>query len=201
MIRTFLFDLGNVLLFFSHERMCAQLGALCGRTAGEMRAILMDSGLSDEYERGRLSESEFHRRLEGLLGMELDLAGLQQAGGDIFDLNPPMVPLLDTLRARGHRLVLLSNTNETHIHWIRRRFDVLDRFDDLVLSYRVGEMKPHPAIYEAALAVIGCAPGECFYTDDVPAYVERGREFGLEAEVFVSPATLRAHLAARGVQI
>lgn len=201
MIRTFLFDLGNVLLFFSHERMCAQLGALCGRTSGEMRAILMDSGMNDEYECGRLSESQFHRCLEELLGMELDLARLQQAGGDIFDLNPPMLPLLDALRARGHRLVLLSNTNEMHINWIRRRFDVLDRFDDLVLSFRVGAMKPQAAIYQAALDAIDCAPGECFYTDDVPEYVERGREFGLEAEVFVDAESLGANLAARGVRL
>lgn len=201
MIRTFLFDLGNVLLFFSHERMCAQLGALCGRTAGEMRALLMDSGLSDAYEQGRLTEAEFHRSLEKRLGTELDLAGLQRAGGDIFELNPPMVPLLDALRARGHRLVLLSNTNETHINWIRRRFDVLDRFDDLVLSYRVGAMKPHPAIYEAALAAVGCAPGECFYTDDMPEYVARGREFGLEAEVFMGVEALRTQLVARGLEM
>jgi putative hydrolase of the HAD superfamily len=166
-----------------------------------MRVLLMDSGLNDQYEQGRLSESEFHRRLEVRLGMELDLDGLQQAGGDIFELNPPMLPLLDALRARGHRLVLLSNTNETHINWIRRRFDVLDRFDDLVLSYRVGAMKPHPAIYEAALAAIGCAPGECFYTDDMPEYVERGREFGLIGEVFTGAEALCQQLTKRGIEL
>lgn len=201
MIRTFLFDLGNVLLFFSHDRMCAQLGGICGVSSGEMRTLLMDSGLHDDYERGRLLETEFQQRLESLLGRNLDLAALQQAGGDIFESNPPMLPILDVLRARGHRLVLLSNTNETHINWVRGHFDVLQRFDDCVLSFRVGAIKPEPAIYEAALRAIECEPEECFYTDDVPAYVERGREVGLQAEVFGGVEELRAKLLVRGIEI
>ena len=201
MIRTFLFDLGNVLLYFSHERMCAQLGALCGRSPGEMRTLLMESGLHDDYERGRLTEAVFRERLESLLGLELDLAELQRAGGDIFESNPPMLPILDALRARGHRLVLLSNTNETHINWVRGHFDVLQRFDDCVLSFRVGAIKTEPAIYEAALRTIQCEPGECFYTDDIPAYVDRGREFGLEGEVFTGAEDLRTQLNSRGIDI
>jgi putative hydrolase of the HAD superfamily len=201
MIRTFLFDLGNVLLYFSHERMCAQLGALCGRSAREMRGLLIDSGLHDEYERGRLSETAFQHRLESLLERDLDLASLQRAGGDIFESNPPMLPVLDILRARGHRLVLLSNTSETHINWVRGNFDVLQRFDECVLSFRVGAIKPEVAIYEAALRAIQCEPGECFYTDDIPAYVDRGREFGLQAEVFAGVEDLRTQLQARGIGI
>jgi putative hydrolase of the HAD superfamily len=201
MIRTFLFDLGNVLLYFSHERMCAQLGALCGRSDREMRTLLMDSGLHDDYERGRLSEAVFQQRLESLLEQDLDLTDLQRAGGDIFESNPPMLPVLDALRARGHRLVLLSNTNETHINWVRGHFDVLRRFDECVLSFRVGAIKPESAMYEAALRAIQCRPEECFYTDDIPAYVVRGREFGLQAEMFTGVDELRGQLNARGIEI
>jgi putative hydrolase of the HAD superfamily len=201
MIRTVLFDLGNVLLYFSHERMCAQLGALCGRSILEMRTLLMESGLHDEYERGRLSEAAFQKRLESLLEQDLDLVELQRAGGDIFESNPSMLPVLDALRARGHRLVLLSNTNETHINWVRGNFDVLQRFDECVLSFRVGAIKPEPAIYQAALKAIQCEPGECFYTDDIPAYVDRGRGFGLEGEVFMGVEELRSQLMARGIEI
>jgi putative hydrolase of the HAD superfamily len=201
MIRTVLFDLGNVLLYFSHERMCAQLGALCGRSPRELRTLLMDSGLNNEYECGRLSEKSFHKRLESLLEQDLDLVELQRAGGDIFESNPSMLPVLDALRARGHRLVLLSNTNETHINWVRGNFDVLQRFDECVLSFRVGAMKPESAIYEAALKAIECRPEECFYTDDIPAYVDRGREFGLQAEVFSGAENLRGQLIAREIEI
>lgn len=201
MIRTFLFDLGNVLLYFSHERMYAQIAALCGRTPEEVRRVLVDDGLGDAFESGRLSAAEIHRELEQRLRSPLDRTELSRAVGDIFESNADMLPVLDTLKRTGRRLVLLSNTNATHIDWIRGRFDVLSRFDAQVLSHEVGAMKPEDAIYEAALRVIDCEPGECFYTDDIPRYVERGRDFGLHAAVFTGAQELRRQLAPRGVSI
>lgn len=200
MIRTFLFDMGNVLVMFSHQRMCEQIGALCGWTGDEVRRILFDSGLQWELERGRISERDIHRRLEGLVGQTLNFQEFEQAGSDIFELNRPIVTLLDELKSRGHRLVLLSNTSRAHFEFIRREFDVLERFDAFVLSYEAGAIKPESAIFEAALERIACAPEECFYTDDIADYVERARRFGLQAEVFVDVPTLVQQLAPRGVR-
>lgn len=201
MIETFLFDMGNVLVHFSHDQMCAQIGALCGRTADEIRFLLIDSGLQWEFERGRLIEAEFHDRLQKLTATELDFGALVHAGSDIFQLNEPMVPLLDALRAQDYRLVLLSNTSISHFQFVSRHFDILDRFDEFVLSCRVGALKPEPAIFEAALRVIDCDPRHCFYSDDIPAYVAAGRGHGLQAEVFTDATRLVEHLAARGVEL
>lgn len=201
MIRTFLFDLGNVLLYFSHERMFAQIAEVCGRPPDEVRRVLVDEQLGDAFETGRLTADALHRELEQRLAAHLDRSALSRAVGDIFESNVDMLPVLDALRQRGHRLVLLSNTNSTHIDWVRSRFDVLGRFDALVLSYEVGAMKPADAIYEAALRVIDCDPQECFYTDDIPRYVDRGRAFGLQASVFTGAEDLRNELATRGVVV
>jgi len=198
-IRTCLFDMGNVLLYFSHERMCRQISELCGRTANDVRRLLFDTGLQLDFERGRLSESEFHRRFEAAAEVEIDLAALRCAGSDIFELNEPLPAILDALKRRGIRLVLLSNTSVAHFDWVREKFDVMDRFDAFVVSYEVGAAKPEPAIYEAALRTIGCPPSECFYTDDVAEYVDTGRRFGLQAETFTGANALRRHLAARGI--
>lgn len=200
-LRTILFDLGNVLVHFSHERMYTQIGQICGRPQAEIRMLVEDSGLGTAFERGHISEQQFHQHLEQQLDSPLDLAALRRAVADIFELNTPMMPVLSRLREAGHRLVLLSNTNETHIAWIRDRFDVLDHFDTLVLSYEVGAVKPEDAIYRAALAAIDCNPSECFYTDDIPQYVDRARMHGLQAEVFTGAEALRSHLRQRGVNL
>jgi len=198
-IRTCLFDMGNVLVYFSHEKMCEQMGALCGRSAPEIRERLLDSGLLSDFERGLFSKEEFHRKFEQAVEARIDFDDLRQAGSDIFWLNEPLVPLLDQLKVQGHRLVLLSNTSLWHFEVVRDRFDVLQRFDDYVISCEVGAVKPEAAIFEAALQKIECAPAECFYTDDVAEYIERGRGFGLQADVFVDAQTLAAHLQDRGV--
>jgi HAD superfamily hydrolase (TIGR01509 family) len=129
----------------------------------------------------------------------VELMALRRAASDIFDENRSMIPVLDELQQRGHRLVLLSNTNMSHIHYIRESYDVLERFDDLVLSYEVRAVKPEPHIFEEALRRIDCAPQECFYTDDISEYVDRGRTFGLQAEVYHDTPSFLSHLRQRGI--
>ena len=199
MIRTCLFDLGNVLVRFSHKTMYGQIGALCGRSHEQIRDLLLDSGLQEEFETGRISPVEFHEKLQAMVGVEIDPGELQRVGSDIFSLIEPMPAILDALKARGHRLVLMSNTSVTHFEFIREHFDVLPRFDQYVLSYEVGAIKPRPAIFQAAIKAIDCAPEECFYTDDISEYVTAARTYGFQADVFTDPPTLLAQLRRHGV--
>ena len=201
MIDTFLFDMGNVLVHFSHPRMCEQLAKVCGTDAEEIRSLLFDRGWENELERGEVTEPEFQRRLESHFDRSFDLAELIHAASDIFELNSSIVPILKSLRKQGKRLVLMSNTSVSHLEFVRREFEVLHDFDDFVLSYAVGAMKPEPAIYQAALAKILCPPERCFYTDDIVPYVEQGRRHGLQAEVFTTSDALREQLAQRGIVI
>ena len=81
--------------------------------------------------------------------------------------------------ARRYRLVLVSNTNALHFEMLRETYGhLLRHFDDLVLSYEVRAMKPQPEIFQAAVERAGCLPQECFYTDDIAAYVEAARRDG-----------------------
>jgi putative hydrolase of the HAD superfamily len=200
-LKTILFDMGNVLVFFCHEKMCRQIGELCGRTSDEVRAHLLDSELQWEFERGLLSEELFKLRLEALLGHPLNSLELQHAAGNIFELNETIVPVLDALKSQGLRLVLLSNTCLTHVKFIRQTWNVLDRFDQLVVSYEAGAIKPEDRIYEAALRAIECEPSECLYFDDIAAYVEKGRTLGLRAEVFTTTEQALLHLRQHGVEL
>src|SRR4051812_24573253 len=163
--------------------MCAQMGALCGKSGDDIRRLLFDTGLQMHFERGTVSEDEFHRRLEEAVAGKFELPALRVAASDIFELDETMPPILDALKEQGYRLVLLSNTCVAHFEHVSNSFDVLNRFDHHVVSFRVGACKPDAAIFEAALEAIHCKPHECFYTDDIPAYVEAARRFGLQAEV------------------
>ncbi|QDV16848.1 Alpha-D-glucose-1-phosphate phosphatase YihX [Gimesia panareensis] len=201
MIRTFLFDMGNVLAFFSHDRMCEQMGALCGRSREEIQSLLIDSGKQWEFERGQLSSEEFHQWFEEAVGQSVSFEELVRAGSDIFELNASIVPVLDRLKDRGHRLVLLSNTCISHFDFIWNEYDVLQRFDDFATSYKAGAIKPEPAIFDYALEKIQCAPEEAFYTDDIPHYVDVARGLGIQAEVFTDTPSLIQHLSARGIEV
>ncbi len=206
MIRTFLFDMGNVLLHFSHQKMCRQIGELCNASADEIHQLLFDSGLQLDFERGRYSKEEFHALVNQCrpnrgANVEFGLEDFMRASSDIFELNAPMLPVLDALKVRGHRLLLLSNTSIAHVEFIQRQFDLLHRFDDFILSYEAGATKPDPAIYAAALEKIDCDPTECFYTDDIAEYVAAGRSHGFHAEVFSDARTLIGQLENHAISL
>jgi len=200
-IQTFLFDMGNVLVSFCHDRMCRQMGELCGRSGPEIRKLLIDTGLQWEFERGQVTPEEFHLRFEAAVETEVDRDRLAVASSDIFTPNESLSPVLLQLKSCGHRLVLLSNTTLWHFEFVRERFDVLKPFDDYVLSCRAGAMKPDAPIFEAALRAIHCDPADCFYTDDIPDYIAAGRKHGLDAEVFFDTEALILQLRQRGITI
>lgn len=201
MIRTCLFDMGNVLLHFSHDRMCQQMGTLCGKTGDDLRRLLLDSGVQWEFERGMMSAEEFHRRFQEMVGTMVDFDKLIIAASDIFELNRPMTGILQSLKDQSLRLVLFSNTSVWHYEFIKKRFEILDYFDEHVVSFEVGAIKPEPEMYQAGLRAIRCTPQECFYTDDIPRYIEASRKHGFDAEVFTDPDRLRRQLAARGIMV
>lgn len=201
MIRTILFDMGNVLVQFSHERMCEQMADACGMSTFEMRQRLFPSGLLIDFECGRLSPDEFLRKLVGHEADNVDPEAVRVACCDIFSPMPGISDVLRAIRRRGLRLVLLSNTSIWHYEWVRSQFDVLAPFDAAVTSFEAGAIKPESVIYETALERIDCPAENCFYTDDIVENIEIGRTFGLNAEVFTSTADLVQQLADRGIAL
>ena len=195
---TFLFDLGNVLVHFSTDVWNRQLAEVGGVSIDAIARLRADPAIAS-YERGEITTDELHRWFERSVGNTVDPDAFAIAYSNIFNLNSPMIPVLDALRARGHRLVLLSNTSALHIDWVGARFDVLERFDALVLSHRAGVMKPDPAIFAAAIAVLGCPPDACLYTDDIVRYVDAAKTHGLRATVFTTTERYVADLADHGI--
>ena len=196
------FDVGNVLLKFSHERQCAQMAAVANVDVVTMQRAIFDAGLFGRCERGELSEQEIYEELCAALDVRPDFEALKRAGSDIFWCHTPMVPVIGHLMAAGHRLGILSNTSESHWSWIADgRYAILpNSFEQLVLSHEVGAMKPDEKIYRVAIERAGVPPGEIFFTDDKPENVEAARQLGIDAEPFTSVEALVRQLRARGIR-
>lgn len=198
-IKTCLFDMGNVLVNFSHEKMCSQIGVLCAKTGSEIHELLFGSGLQRRFECGELGKEEFASELEGIVNTQFDLDELILAGSDIFDPNQKMFALLEELSQKNIRLVLLSNTSIGHYEFVERTYDLLRYFHAEVLSFQVGAVKPDDEIYLAALDKIDCTPEECFFTDDIPEYVTAAKLHGIRAELFQNAEACRQSLVEYGV--
>jgi glucose-1-phosphatase len=202
------FDLGNVLLYFSHERACRQMAEAASTgeieiTPTDVRRAVFESGLEDLYETGQITTAEFYVQFCRQTGTRPDLDRLMHAASDIFWANDSLLPLLGELRLSGHRLGLLSNTNEVHWeHVSQGQYGLLPgAFDVLALSYQMGTMKPRHDIFHQAAELAGVAPREIFYTDDRPEHIAAAREVGYDAVQYNDTPSLLAELQRRGIAI
>src|SRR5262245_7118149 len=100
----FFFDMGNVVLRFSHERMAEQMARVAGIEPRIAWRILFDDGLEWAYERGELTRDEFYGRFCEAAGTRADINLLDEAANDIFELNSPIVGPVGRLALAGFRL-------------------------------------------------------------------------------------------------
>lgn len=202
MIKAVIFDLGGVIVPLDFDRGYDRLASRCSRTVQEIRAAIGATDLVERFECGAIAPRDFARELSAAVGLSgCGYEDFCDLWSSIF-LPHTLIPesLLASLRGR-YRLLLLSNTNAIHFAMIRANYPLLEHFDELVLSYEVGAMKPSPAIYEAAVERAGCLPGECFFADDIPAYVEGARRAGIDAVRFESSAQVVRELTLRGIAV
>lgn len=199
MIKSIIFDLGRVIVPIDFSLAYARVERLSGIPAASIPARIASSGLVEQFESGRISPRDFASALSRHLGFEASYKEFCDLWNSIF-LPEPLIPesLLAALAAR-YRLVLLSNTNAIHFEMIRENYPLLRYFQSFVLSYEVGAMKPEPAIYRCAIRESGCLPAECFFTDDIGAYIEAAKGQGIDAVQFLSARQIENELRARGV--
>jgi FMN phosphatase YigB (HAD superfamily) len=199
-IQAVIFDLGKVLIAFDFQRIYDRMQALSGHPVAEIRRRIAATGLVPKLESGQIGSREFVARLGEALDVTFGYAQFKEMWSSIF-LPGTLVPesLVAGLKKR-HRLVLLSNTNEMHFEMLERTYPILGYFENRVLSHQVGAQKPSPLIYRKAVELAGCLPEECFFTDDIPEYVEAARNLGIDAVQFHSAGQLQEELTRRNIR-
>src|SRR6266480_3762017 len=200
MIKTVIFDLGKVIVPFDFTRGYRKLEGLCAYSAAEIPRLLASNDLVERFESGTLEPEDFVRELSKTLELRVDYNQFCEIWNSVF-LPQTLIPesMLKGIKER-YRLILLSNTNAIHFKMLEQSYPCLRHFDDMVLSYRVGALKPAPAIYREAIARAECRPEECFFTDDIADYVAAAKREGIDAVQFESCEQLERELRARGVR-
>jgi glucose-1-phosphatase len=194
------FDLGKVLLDFSFQRMCRQMGAVAGMEADQVAALLA-AGLQADYETGKLDSRAFHERFCRESGTHSDYDAFFRAFNEIFTPIVSMLPVVSQLYQAGYRLGVLSNTCEGHWSFCLRKHSILrELFSIYALSYEIGAMKPSATIFCRAVELAGCRPEEIFYADDMAGHIAGARGAGIDAVVYETTAQLVEKLRKRGVE-
>jgi 2-haloacid dehalogenase len=113
----------------------------------------------------------------------------------------PVVEILYQLRARGYRLVALSNWADETFQQVRHQYEFMDWFEDIIISGAVKLVKPDPRIFELLLKRIQRPAEACVLIDDSRANIEVARQLGMQTIHFQSPEQLVVELGEMGIPI
>ncbi|ALJ06604.1 haloacid dehalogenase [Pseudalgibacter alginicilyticus] len=167
MIKTLIFDFGNVFINLDIEG--AHKYALetfnINTLSEEMTAF------NSLYEQGLISTDEF---------LEFYAENFPKLSNDnlinvwnimLKDFPKHRLEFIKHLKASSkYKLILLSNTNELHINWIKENVSFYDDFkncfDAFYLSHEINLRKPHNAIFEFVLNENNLKSNECLFIDD-----------------------------------
>jgi glucose-1-phosphatase len=202
LIKTILFDFGNVLAFFDHQRAVQRLLPHTDLSAEQIVALMYSDHLEDRYERGEVTTDEVFAIACERGGLRCSQKEFVAAFCDIFWPNPPMVELIPRLKRKGYRLVLASNTNAAHYEAYSAAFkDTLAHFDGIAVSHEARARKPHAKFFEHAHALAKCERNECLFVDDLIDNVIGAREFGWNGVHYTKFDVLIPALRVAGVRV
>jgi putative hydrolase of the HAD superfamily len=199
MIKTVISDLGKVIIFFDNQIFFEKMAEFCPFTSEEIRRLaFIESNFRESFDAGKITPEEFYAIVVRKLEAEIDYKGFFSIYNNVFSLNPPVLDIMQRLK-RNYRMVLLSNTDVMRFGFIKKKFPEIMVFDEYVLSYEVGFLKPHPQMYKNALKKAEAAPGECIFIDDIKENVQSAEELGIRGVQFGTQINLESVLKGMGL--
>ena len=167
-VQAVIFDIGGILEAPFDDVLFPEMARLLGVPESRLREERKRDALA--LTEGRMTLRDFYdrvgagspRRVDPGAAVAHHLAVYEAATGP-FDAR--VLGLIEDLRRRRHVVACLTNT-EIEVGRFNRARDLYRAFDRAFLSTEMALHKPGRAIYERALAELGCAPREAVFTDD-----------------------------------
>ena len=180
---TIIFDFGGVILDIdpdlSRRRFAEMLGI-------ENARKLEAEQLPQLYEKGLISRAEFVSRINQIAGTQLSADEILSAwNAMLLNYKPARIEWIKRLHTT-HRLLLLSNTNDSHFEYFHNKLiaeygvTFYQLFDHVYLSHEMGMLKPSHEIYETVIAEQQLNLQRTLFIEDTARNVEGAQEVGLQ---------------------
>lgn len=185
-IKNIIFDLGGVIIDLERNRAINALEKLGVSEAGTLLGEYSQKGIFFFLETGQTSSSDFYDLILPQCRPGTSCSDIRDAFEEfLLDLPLARLKLVESLREKGFKLYVLSNTNPIMFnHWIARAFQqdgktINDYFDGIVASFQEGVCKPEAAIFEKIILRYNLKPEETLFLDDSSANINEAKNMGL----------------------
>lgn len=184
MIKTVIFDIGNVLVNFHWREMYMEKG-LSGEKFDRVAKATILSPIWCEIDRGIMTYEEV---LDAFVKQDVELESeiryvLEDMHG-IVTKREYAIPWICSLKEKGLQVLVLSNFGEKIIEDCQDAMEFLPYTDGGILSYKDHVIKPEPEIYQLILERYQLNADECVFIDDLQENVDAAKAQGMQGIVF-----------------
>lgn len=199
-IKSFLFDIGNVILRFDNHRISSRIAEHAHLNENEVYQFIIRQYIEEGVAVGKISVPSFLNLIRSRFKLTMSDDTLKFIFCDIFDENQEMSRLLKFLKKK-YGLAVISNTNEMHFAFMQSRFPIVNSFSHYVLSYIEGVKKPSTDIYYRALEKINLKANEIFFVDDQERNILPAKKIGFMTHQFRGIEALTEEMKYLGVDL
>lgn len=197
MTRNVVFDFGGVLVTWKPQDVVAGMFDDEGLQRTVLESVFHHQDWH-ELDRGTFTEPEIAGAFAARTGLgESVIHELLDRARDSLTLVPEMALLVLKLKRLGVPVYALSNMSESTFAHLESRYDIWSAFDGIVISARVGMIKPEPDIFEHLTAEFGLDRNQSIFIDDLAANVGSARALGFDTMLFNDPDQCERDLLAR----
>jgi len=135
--------------------------------------------LVNKHDSGLISMEEFYAGLASL-------AHIEYSSAEAINSNQPNSLLINYIRQElksKYKIGVLSNSGDDYISRMLDSKDV-KMFDDIILSFRHGMIKPQKEIFEMSAERLGIETSECIFVDDSLSHCAGARAAGMQAILY-----------------
>lgn len=193
----YIFDLGNVIVDIDFNRVFGAWSDFARVPLATLKQNFVMGETFEQHERGEISDEAFAEKLCHELEIPLSYEQFAHGWQAIFvGLRPEVIAIMNALRARGERVVVLSNTNRLHTtFWPDEYPEIRAAADHVYLSQEMGMRKPEARIYEKVLESEGFSASECVFFDDNADNIEGARRLGINSVLVADKTTIPDYFA------
>ncbi|MFG6078256.1 glucose-1-phosphatase [Erwinia sp. OPT-41] len=193
----YIFDLGNVIVDIDFNRVLGVWSDLGRVPLATLQSRFTMGESFHRHERGEISDEDFAEQLCDELGLALSFEQFTAGWQAVFvGVRADTIRIMNGLRARGHRVVILSNTNRLHQRfWPSQYPEVQSAADKLYLSQEMGMRKPEARIYQQVLSEEGFTAGQAIFFDDNQENIDAAQALGIQSVPVFDATTIPAFFA------
>lgn len=184
MIKTVIFDIGNVLVDFQWQDYFRNFG-FSEETQQKLAEATVLSSDWGEFDRGVLtSEEVIARFVKNDPSIREEIYRVMENIEGMIGRFEYARPWIRELQQKGLQVLVLSNFSEKGHKECAKALDFLEDVDGGILSYQEKLVKPMPAIYQLLLERYQLKGEECVFLDDLQENLDGAAQFGIHTICF-----------------